>query len=72
MDLTRKGIKISQKVNIPTECKQALQECAFITEAIGARTAGYVRESESRKHTLPPSVEYIQMSQKEKDQLNGV
>lgn len=72
MDLTRKGINISQKVNIPTECQQALKECAFITEAIGAKTAGYVRESESRKHTLPPSVEFIQMPQKEKDRLNGI
>jgi hypothetical protein len=44
MDLARKGVKVSKEAKIIKECKNTLQECSFITEAIGAKTAVYVRE----------------------------
>jgi hypothetical protein len=72
MDLARKGVKVSSEAKIIKECKQTLQECSFITEAMGARTAAYVREHESRKNTLPPSIEYYSMTKVEKENLKGV
>jgi len=44
MDLARKGVKVSKDAKIIKECQNTLQECSFITEAIGKKTTVYMRE----------------------------